>query len=223
MIDSLKKNGVQFNQVFNHTKQPAEGEIIKRISGGDMTAGSCSSLAFCYIGNKHGLNVLDFRGGTSQKFFSRNSNIIGISKLKGIDAQIIKVDKEAGDTWKILQGLPQDKQYYLAVGKHAAMVRNTEHGVEYLELQSRHEEQNGWNPFEGNKIYSTPVQVLQKRFGCRKTVDKMKLFTGDFVFKKDVILMDADSFKDNDGFKEILGYINTAEDKQKKGAAGSVR
>lgn len=225
LIDSLKKSGVEYKQVSEYKKQPTEGQIIKRIAGGDMTAGSCSSLAFCYIGNKNGLDVLDFRGGNSQNFFSRNANIKSIAKLKGIDAQIIQVDKEAGDTWKILKDLPKDKQYYLAVGKHAAMVKNTERGVEYLELQSRYDERNGWNPFEGNKLYSTPVLVLQKRFGCRKTADKLKLFASgnSLIMKRDVILMDADSFKDNDGFREILGYINTDESKQKKGAAGSVK
>ena len=33
-------------------------------------------------------------------------------------------------------------------------------------------------------------------------------------------MIDVDAFKDNEDFKSILGYINTAESKQKKGAGG---
>ena len=32
--------------------------------------------------------------------------------------------------------------------------------------------------------------------------------------------MEVDSFADNEEFKEILGYINTAKDKQRKGSGG---
>ena len=65
--------------------------------------------------------------------------------------------------------------------------------------------------------------TLNKRFGCRKTVDKLKLSGKTVIFKKPVTVMDVDSFKDNAEFQKILGYINTAADKQKKGATGHVR
>ena len=35
--------------------------------------------------------------------------------------------------------------------------------------------------------------------------------------------MEVDSFKANSEFKELLGYINTATNKQKKGVTGSVK
>ena len=44
--------------------------------------------------------------------------------------------------------------------------------------------------------------TLFKRFGCRKTVDKMKMAGQTVIFEKDVILMEVDSFKDNEEFKE---------------------
>ena len=111
----------------------------------------------------------------------------------------------------------------MAVGKHAAIIKNTESGVQYLEMQSRYDDHNGWNPFENNPIYGTAEMVLRKRFGCRKTIDKMRMSSGDFVFKKKIILMDVESFKDNPDFAEILGYINTPMGEQQKGGAGGVK
>lgn len=35
--------------------------------------------------------------------------------------------------------------------------------------------------------------------------------------------MEVDSFKGNNDFKELLGYINTAKDKQRKGVNGYER
>ena len=223
LIDGLIQSKVQYRQVEKLKKQLKEAEIIQRLAGGDKTAGSCSSLAFAYIGNKSGLDVLDFRGGNSQSYFSRNKNIRSMGKLNGVSMDIIQVEKEAADTWKILKDIPQNVEYYLAVGKHAAIVKRTDAGVQYLEMQSAKEDGNGWKPFEGNKYWNTPTLVLQKRFGCRKTVDKMKMFSGDFVFKKDVVLMEVDSFEGSESFQEILGYINTAPDQQKKGATGGLR
>jgi len=214
MIDA---NKIKHNKVKHFSKQPTENEIIERLAGGDMTKGSCSSLAFAYCGNKNGLDVLDFRGGDSQYFFSVNMHIQKILDLPGVVGRIEKVKKEALGTWNILKELELNKEYYLATGKHAAIVRNTERGVEYLELQSKF--RNGWMPFEGNPRYDSPVRVLMKRFGCRKTVDK----SFGTVWEKKVVLMEVDSFKDNDEFEELLGYINTAIDEQKKGALGDVK
>ena len=183
-----------------------------------MTKGSCSSLGFAYIGNKHGYDVLDFRGGNSQHFFSLNNNIKKMLNLPGVKGNITKVKKEAADTAKIIKGLEYGKEYYLASGRHAAIIRNTEKGAEYLELQSPTD--NGWHPFDK---YGSMVATLQKRFDCRKTVDKMKIGSKSVVFEKEVILMEVDSFINNDEFRKVLGYINTVSTKQMKGAMGSVR
>ena len=127
--------------------------------------------------------------------------------------------KEIAGTVDIIKGLEYNKEYYLAVGKHAAIIRNTEHGAEYLELQSGI--QNGWMPFDR---YGSMSNTLAKRFGCRKTVDNLMLGGGTtMVFEKPVVLMEVDSFKGNSEFSELLGYINTATGKQRKGAAGSVK
>lgn len=195
-------------------KQLTSDEIIERLAGGDMTQGSCSSLAFAYIGNKNGLDVLDFRDGGSRRVFSMNKNIMKMLELPGVEGSIAKVKKEVQGTIDVLKNLELNKEYYLATGKHAAIVRKLDTGYQYLELQSKY--QNGWMPFER---YGSMATTLNKRFGCRKTVDK----SFGYVWERTVILMDVDSFKDNEEFEQLLGYINTAVDKQRKGALGDVR
>ena len=195
-------------------KQLTSDEIIERLAGGDMTQGSCSSLAFAYIGNKNGLDVLDFRDGGSRRVFSMNKNIMKMLELPGVEGSITKVKKEVLGTIDVLKNLELNKEYYLATGKHAAIVRKLDTGYQYLELQSKY--QNGWMPFER---YGSMAATLNKRFGCRKTVDK----SFGYVWERTVILMDVDSFKDNEEFEQLLGYINTAVDKQRKGALGDVR
>lgn len=195
-------------------KQLTSDEIIERLAGGDMTQGSCSSLAFAYIGNKNGLDVLDFRDDGSRRVFSMNKNIMKMLELPGVEGSITKVKKEVQGTIDVLKNLELNKEYYLATGKHAAIVRKLDTGYQYLELQSKY--QNGWMPFER---YGSMATTLNKRFGCRKTVDK----SFGYVWERTVILMDVDSFKDNEEFEQLLGYINTAVDKQRKGALGDVR
>lgn len=195
-------------------KQLTSDEIIERLAGGDMTQGSCSSLAFAYIGNKNGLDVLDFRDGGSRRVFSMNKNIMKMLELPGVEGSITKVKKEVQGTIDVLKNLELNKEYYLATGKHAAIIRKLDTGYQYLELQSKY--QNGWMPFER---YGSMATTLNKRFGCRKTVDK----SFGYVWERTVILMDVDSFKDNEEFEQLLGYINTAVDKQRKGALGDVR
>lgn len=214
LMEGLKVNKVAYREVKDLGKPLTSDEIIDRLAGGDKTRGSCSSLGFAYIGNKAGLDVLDFRGGSSQSFFSMNSNIKKMLDLPNVKGEILKVKKEASDTAKILSDLELDKEYYMSVGRHAAIVRNTGEGLQYLELQSAIK--NGWMPFDR---YGSIVTTLQKRFGCRKTVDRVL----GRVWEKEVVLMEVDSFKANSEFKELLGYINTATNKQKKGVTGSVK
>ena len=214
LMEGLKENKVAYREVKDLGKPLTPDEIIDRLAGGDKTKGSCSSLGFAYIGNKAGLDVLDFRGGSSQSFFSMNGNIKKMLDLPNIRGKILKVKKEASDTAKILRDLELGKEYYMSVGKHAAIVRNTGDELQYLELQSAIK--NGWMPFDK---YGSIVTTLQKRFGCRKTVDR---FAGG-IWEKKVVLMEVDSFKANSEFKELLGYINTATNKQKKGVTGSVK
>ena len=205
---------VEYKPVQKLSQPLSSDKIIERLAGGDMTKGSCSSLAFAYIGNRNGLDVLDFRGGSSQYVFSMNSNIKKILELPGVNGSITMVKKEISGTMEVLNNLVLNKEYYLATGKHAAIVRRVDSGVEYLELQSKF--QNGWMPFDR---YGSMATTLNKRFGCRKTVDKQF----GKVWEKSVVLMDVESFNENTEFEQILGYINTAVERQKKGVTGDVK
>lgn len=196
----------------------SESEIIERIAGGDMTEGSCASLSYAYIANKYcDLDVIDFRGGDSRKLFSSNS--LQITRLLNKDVEMEFVSKEARDVAKVIKDIEANKEYRLVTGRHAAMIRKTENGLEYLELQSPRE--NGWKPFEYTKEYTflgkeykekhTIADTLYERFGCRKTT------MGHYY------LEDAEKFKGNADFENLMGYINTAPDKQKKGKSGYER
>lgn len=218
IMETIEKNSVLYNKVNALKEQLSSKQIIEKLAGGDMTKGSCSSLAFSYIGNKAGLDVTDFRGGNSQYVFSQNRIIQKFLELDGVKGSIIKVKKEIAGTVDIIKGLEYNKEYYLATGKHAAIIRNTEHGAEYLEMQSAI--QNGWMPFDR---YGSMSATLAKRFGCRKTVDRIKIGDTSLVFEKSVVLMDVDSFKGNSEFSELMGYINTTVNQQKKGVMGSVK
>lgn len=219
IMKNIKDYNVEKKEVGLLREPLSDDEIIKKLAGGDMTKGSCASLAFAYTGNRNGFDVTDFRGGNSQDFFSRNPNIKRIMELSGVKFDTYKVKKEALDTAKIIKGLPVNKEYYLSVGRHAAIIKNTKNGVMYLELQSVKE--SGWKYFASDG--RTTSDTLIKRFGARKTADKMKLAGKTVTFEKTVLIADVDSFKDNEEFRDILGYINTASDKQKKGASGSVK
>ena len=216
IFQQLEENDVEYRAVQKLSKVLSPDEIIERLAGGDMTTGSCSSLGFAYIGNKNGLDVLDFRGGKSQYVFSLNSNIKKMLELPDVKGSITMVKKEIQGTMEVLKSLELNKEYYLATGKHAAIVRRLETGIEYLELQSK--TQNGWMPFNGGR-YGTMADTLFKRFGCRKTVDR----SFGIIWKKSVVIMDVDSFKGNADFEQLLGYINTATNQQKKGVSGDVR
>ena len=214
LIKQCEVNNVEYKEVQKLQKALSSNEIIEKLAGGDMTKGSCSSLAFAYIGNRNGLDVIDFRGGSSQSVFSRNSNIKKMLELPGVNGSITMVKKEISGTMEVLKGLESNKEYYLATGKHAAIVRKVEEGFEYLELQSK--AQNGWMPFDR---YGSIAATLNKRFGCRKTVDR----SHGQVWEKSVILMDVDSFNGNTDFEQILGYINTSVENQQKGVMGDVK
>jgi len=248
LIENIKNWGaeIEYKEVKYLDKALTESEIIGRISGGDMTKGSCSSLSYAYIANKHGLDVRDFRGGESCEFFALRKNSSLINQLDNVDTQTFYFKKEASELAKKLKelDLEKGKEYRLSCGKHAAIIRNTDKGYEYLELQSA--ERAGWHLFttkfvgryekteEGMKLVVSEekcsmAEKLVDRFKCRKTASNTPIMengqllrdeNGVMIFGQKVQLTAVDSFKGNDEFKDILGYINTDADKQKKGVGG---
>ena len=206
VMQLAEKVSVEYLAVSELSKTLTEDEIISRVSGGDLTTGSCSSLAFAYAGNRCGFDVLDFRGGISQGFFSRTGNIMSIAeKVGGTVAKHTNDFKKAKDLLKLTQ---RGKEYYFTCGSHAAIVRRTETGFEYLELQSPYV--NGFKPLDEN--------VLKYRFAAKKshTVGGTRCETKDCI-------IDIDLLRKDSGFRRMLGYINTAKDKQRKGKSGTTR
>lgn len=206
IVKQLKDLKIEYNPVQKLDKSLTTDEIVQKISGGDTTKGSCSSLGFAYIANKNGLDVLDFRGGSSQDFFSTTSNIYKISQLPGVKSIVAENTNDIMATTSLLKTLEEGKEYYLATGNHAAIVRKIENTYEFLELQSPKE--NGFKQLTTN--------ILKNRFHCKQTHSIQGI-----KFKTKNILMEVDSFKDNSEFEEIMGYINTSENKQIKGVKGS--
>lgn len=206
IIKNLKKLNIEYNQVQKLKNVLTDDKIIEKVGGGDMTKGSCSSVAFTYIANKNGLDVLDFRGGASQDFFSTTGNIRKIAELPGVKSYVEENYNDIMGTMNLLKLVEEGKQYYLATGNHAAIIRKIENEYQYLELQSPKE--NGFKQLTNN--------TLKKRFGCKQTHS----IAGNRLKVKN-IMIDIDSFKDNSEFEEIMGYINTSEMNQLKGVSGS--
>ena len=216
--ERLEKSNVEFREITKLDKELSIDEIIERVGGGDKTKGSCASLGFAYVGNRHGYNVLDFRDGNSRSIFATTSNLIEISNFNGVKTFTEIGFNDISNAKKLLKQVEVGKEYYFATGRHAAMVRKTEEGVlQYLELQSGRTSgyMNGWHNFD---VYGTIDKTLRSRFGTTKsrTVYGTKLEQTSFM-------IDSDTLKDNPEFKKLLGYINTAESAQRKGLNGTIK
>lgn len=208
VVRKLKTTNIEYNIAQKLKKELTSDEIIQKISGGDKTKGSCSSVAFAYIGNKSGLDVIDFRGGESQDFFSTASNIYDISQLSGIKSIVEENSNDIMAAMKLLKQVEEGKEYYFSTGQHAAIVRREKGKLQYLELQE--EKDNGFKQFT--------TQTLKKRFNCKQSNTRY-----GYKLKPKNFLMEVDSFKDNKEFEKVLGYINTQKSKQIKGAGGHAK
>ena len=183
---------------------PTQEEIIKKVGGGDKTQGSCSSAALAYAGNEAGFDCRDFRGGESRRFFAIDRHIEQICKFPGVDGEFAYSGDDMKAARDMLTRVQAGKRYYFATARHAAIVRRTKNGLEYLELQSPTD--NGWFPLTDT--------MLRYRFGCRMKAGGRKLGT---------FLIDVKKLANSPDFIEMLKYINTPAGMQQKGGGGSVR
>lgn len=209
LIKWMTDSNVKHLDVEKLEKPLSNDEIVNKLSGGDNTRGSCASLCFAYTGNKMGLDVTDFRGGNSQLLFSQNFNVESMVKISNADLHIVEVKKEAKGAADILINLPKDQEFMVWTGRHASIIRNTEKGVEYLEMQSPFASENGWNILGETK--KDVEWGLQDRFGSRSTVPGKVHYAS------------VESFQPTEEYKEALGYLNTQTDLQKKGARGGIK
>lgn len=206
LITVLKRQEIEYKEVRKLGCTIPEKEIVRRLAGGDKTEGSCSSLAFAYMANKSGLDVLDYRGGKSCDFFATNGHILTITEKLG--GHIAKHTDDFAKARELLMKVEQGKEYYFTCGRHAAIVRKGDNGFEFLELQSAIN--NGFKPLTD--------KTLRDRFKAQK-----KHTTYGIAYETKSCLIPIDSVKNNDSFQEMMGYINTAENKQQKGESGKIK
>lgn len=133
-----------------------------------------------------------------------------------LDADMIteaKANSNLENGKNILSKLKLDKQYYLSVGKHVAIVRKIKkpdfdsktmeivgqkEAYQYLEIQELIA--NGWFDF-GEDVRDTLVD----RFGCTYSSEEWPV-----AYATDISQLNVPEFR------TMLGYINTAEKNQRK-------
>ena len=212
LISKLDNMNIEYKPLQKVKEDRDEETIIGSLCGGDMTEGSCSSLAFAFIGNKAGYDVLDFRGGDSREFFMDAKYIKKIATLNGVISRKIENKGHSSpfdDAKQLLGSVEEGKDYYFAAGQHAAIVRKVDGQYQYLELQSH--TNSGWQTLDDRAIRS--------RFLCSNYNPEQTRLIGATT----AILIDADSLAHSQEFISMLGYINTDPEKQRKGAGGGVR
>lgn len=205
IIRRLRFYNIEERPVERLSKKLTEEAIIERLGGGDLTEGSCSSLAFAYIGNKNGLDVLDYRGGRSLDLFSKPSIVESISKIEGAKTLYEETYNEIKGSLNMLSQLKENTEYYFCTGAHATIVKRIGDKYQYLELQTNYH----------NGFHNLTAYELKRRFGCTQSRTRygMKL-------KSRVIAIEVDSMKDNEEFRQILAFLNTEKSKQIKGLGG---
>ena len=208
IVKRLESSNVENRPVKRFDVQPTEEEIVARVGGADQTKGSCASLAWTYAGNKNGIDVLDFRGGASEVFFSNRRNGISILDLDGVVGKVVKKSNDFAAVHELQKVMEEGKEYIIATGRHTSVVRKVGEGYQYLELQSA--TSNGWHALDDT--------VLKWRFACKRSHA-----TYGYKFELDNLLVNVESLNGNKEFETVLGYINTAVDAQRKGVGGGIK
>lgn len=206
ILDTARNENIEHKSVDLFPKSLSSDEIVSRLGGGDLTKGSCSSLAFAYIGNRGGLDVLDFRDGASRSFFAKIMNIRSV--VEAVNGTVIQEYSDFKAANALFKQIESGKEYYFCTGSHAAVIRKVNDSIEYLELQSA--TRNGWHPLD--------KQTLKWRFSA-----KMSRTYHGHKYKCNSCLCDAELLQKDKGYRELLGYINTSTDKQVKGTKGVIK
>lgn len=222
LIEEAENYGIEKREVKRLETQLTDDKIVKKLCGGDMTGGSCVSLAFAYAANKAGWDVTDYRGGKSKEWFSLNRNNKKIAGLPGTNVQRASSRSDFDSANKLLGTVQEGKQYILITGKHAAVVTKMAGKLKYLEMQSAYS--NGWQDFNTENDYT-----LKNRFGSQSSHRyKKSVLEGNKIIQKweyyeiESTLTEVDSFKEAEGFIDLMEFINTEPSKQKKGSSGHV-
>lgn len=213
---ALEKSSIENRPIKKRETSMTENDIIRFVAGGDETVGSCASAALAYVGDKAGFEVRDFRDGDSRKFFALVMNNKEVLKIgKGYREEADFNEKDAAV--RLLNSMEEGKQYVLGTGRHMSVVKKENGDFMYLELQSSGHDgtTNGWHSMK--KRYGTVKKALTGRFGC---VSRGKF--AKFGVKQTARMVDIDALGKSKEFQKILGYLNTAEGKEKKGVSGHI-
>lgn len=209
-VEEMQDKKVAYREPTRHKIS----DLINPLAGGDLTEGSCASLAMCYTARKHGIDMLDFRDGDSREVISMKSKSLTkyfVEKHGAGATETAKSWTTAGH--RALSHCEVGKEYYFSCARHAAIVRKREDGwVEYLELQSGRENGNGWFALGNNNALID--DTLCWRFGASRNGQG---------YEYSAALVDIDALGKDSEFQSLLGYINTAEDAQRKGIEGHER
>ena len=110
----------------------------------------------------------------------------------------------------LFKNMKLNTEYILSTGRHRAIIRKTNSGIEYLELQSPIPTENTFKPLTDEKLVS--------RFGCQKS------HTSNYQkYEVENMMIAVDSLKNNKDFLDLLGYLNTNITKQIKGVLGGIK
>lgn len=170
----------------------SEKEIIEKIGQKDKSNGSCGSVSLCYVAQKNGYDVTDFRDGESRVFFSHKSTIQAMADFDGVEGYKKTTNGYLKGWSEVKNEVSSNKEYILSTGKHRAIIRKNSSGeYEYLELQRN---ENGWNTLDDNS--------LRKRFGVEENDNRIVTTT----------LIEIDSLGKSEEFIKMLGYINTNDE-----------
>lgn len=142
-----------------------------------------------------GYDVLDSRGGESEKIFRYWDSLYMIANLKDVKSEIIWSSNHFDAAKKLLEKMEVEKEYSLIAGQHSAIVKKTESGIfEYLELQSKLT--NGYLLLKDKE--------LKKRFDCGDMINSK----GDLI-ELPAMLIDIKTLGQSKDFLDIMKYINT--------------
>ncbi|MDD7323161.1 MAG: hypothetical protein SOU37_01620, partial [Campylobacter lanienae] len=218
LYETAKNDKVEYITPNFLKNKLSEDEIIKKVSGGDLTQGSCVSVALAYLANKAGFDGRDFRGGTSRRMFSTKARVLGI--LKDVSIKYYNDKATNNNAFKDMINVlkeQENKEFLMLYGRHCAIVKKDKNSFKYLELQSNKDEKNGWTSFKvGDR------DMIKARFGA---IDKDEVtFKGETI-KKTIggMLIDAQSLVNSKEFHDIIGYFNTLEGKELKGKDGNIK
>jgi len=196
-------NPLMFERLENDLN---EDQIIDKVGGADQTRGSCMSLSCVYTANQAGYDVDDFRGGASQEFFSRNSNIREMANFEGVISFEMSNTNDFRAVHDLMNHTVEGRDYILATGRHAAIIRRTGETFNYLELQSANH--NGWHELTDER--------LRNRFRCQRSHS----FYGSRVEARSQ-LIDVETLGQSSQFVGVLPYLNT--NNPMRGAGGHER